>query len=136
MGKIHVIKVVPIQIKKNIFNKNFHAWCGRCGKLAALGADFVKMVLICLIAINIYYFRTFGHYFVWICITEGSYYISVALCVVPKYYKIVISIWRNYWYKFSNIYLVELERFWISTSNLCYRSIFKIRFGFYFVQFT
>ena len=53
MEKIHVIKVVPIQIKDNIVNKNFRTWCGRCGKLAALGAEFVKMVLIvCQIAIK------------------------------------------------------------------------------------
>ena len=55
MAKIHVIKVVPIKIKDDIVNKNFRTWCGRCGKLAALGAEFVEMVLISQIDIDRYF---------------------------------------------------------------------------------
>ena len=72
MKKAHVIKVVPIQKQKNTVNKNFRTWCGRCGKLAALGAEFVEMVLICQIAINKHFWTLFCFDMYYRCIVRSD----------------------------------------------------------------
>ena len=62
--------------KEEFCQQNFPAWCGRCGKLARTGRTKRGNGTYVI-------FHSYRHLYIIsmnFCITEGSYYISIALC--------------------------------------------------------